>query len=143
MRVLALDVGDRRIGVAIGDDDTRSAVPLQTLTRRGGDTDRRAIADLLRQAGATVVVVGLPLGAAGEEGPQARRTREFAERLAAFLGRSVEIVDESYSTQAAAARAWEHGAPREHGARRRADRDSGAAAVILQRYLDRSSGGPR
>ncbi len=144
MRVLALDVGDRRIGLAVGDADGATAAPLKTIARRGGDADRVAIADIVRQTQASLVVVGYPTAAERAEGSQARRTREFAERLSQALTVPVELVDESGSSQAAAQASWlAGGARRARGARRRADVDGGAAVIILRRYIDRHAGGPR
>jgi putative Holliday junction resolvase len=159
MRVLALDVGERRIGLAISDPDGRVAVPLETLTRRDEDTDLRALADLVEREDVQVVVVGLPLSMDGSVGAQAERTQEFARRLAGAVARPLEMWDERLST-VAAERALAPPGPSRRQARRRADarpsgrsdagewrrprpperrqgaRDAIAATLILQAYLD-------
>jgi putative Holliday junction resolvase len=136
MRIMALDVGDRRIGVAVSDDAGTHATPLVTLQRRGGDADRRAIADLVRQRDAELLVVGLPIDASGGEGIQARRTREFVERLTPALSTPIELIDERYSTVEGAELLRRGGR-----GLRGADVDSAAAAVILQRFLETHHGG--
>jgi putative Holliday junction resolvase len=151
MRILALDVGERRIGLAISDPEGRVAVPLETLERRDVDADLSALADLVAREEVEVVVVGLPLSLDGTVGPQAERTQEFARRLAARLGRTrpLEMWDERLST-VAAERALAPSGPsgkrarrrvgiaerRRPPERRRGARDALAATLILQSYLD-------
>jgi putative Holliday junction resolvase len=148
-RVLALDVGERRIGLAISDPDGRVAVPLETLKRRDEDADLRALADLVEREGVQVVVVGLPLSLDGSVGPQAERTQEFARRLAEAVARPVEMWDERLST-VAAERALSPPVPsnrrgrrpsgtrerRRPPARLQEARDALAATLVLQAYLD-------
>lgn len=136
MIYLGLDVGDRRIGVAVGDDSSTQAQPLTTLLRKGGQADGRAIGDLMRQRRAERLVVGLPFDVSGDEGSQALRTRAFAERLQSQLDCAVEYVDERYTT-VEAGEAMRAGV----GRRGRHDVDAVAAAMILQRFLDRHSQG--
>jgi putative Holliday junction resolvase len=149
MRILALDVGERRIGLAISDPDGRVAVPLETLERRDEDTDLRALADLVEREGVQVVVVGLPLSLDGSVGPQAERTQAFARRLAEAIPRPLEMWDERLSTVAAEraltpsrlsvrrARRLPHaGERRRPPERRQGARDALAATLILQAYLD-------
>src|SRR6185369_8216220 len=84
-RILGLDLGEKRIGVAVADDDGM-ATPLTTLRRAAAPTgDADAIARLLAEQGATEIVVGLPLEAAGQEGPQARITREWVDAVRPHL----------------------------------------------------------
>ncbi len=148
-RVLALDVGERRIGLAISDPDGRVAVPLETLERRSEDADLRALTGLADREAVAMVVVGLPLSLDGTVGQQAERTQAFARRLADALSRPVEMWDERLSTVAAersllpggSANRKERRRPRV-GERRRPARgrkgaeDALAAALILQGYLD-------
>jgi len=131
--VLALDVGDVRIGVAI----SRSGViaePLQTVERLGRSQVLDALQRIVEESGATLCVVGLPLLEGGAEGEQAEKTRAFARSMARrFPALKIEWWDERHSS----------GAARGH-AGRRADGDRGlidriAAAVILQEYLDDQS----
>ena len=152
MRVLALDVGERRIGLAISDPEGRVAVPLETLQRtlqRGDeDADLRALADLVEREGVQAVVVGLPLSLDGSVGPQAQRTQEFARRLAGAVSCPLVMWDERLSTVAAERALSPPGPPGRRGRRPRAGerrrpperrqeaRDALAATLILQAYLD-------
>lgn len=132
-RVIAIDLGARRIGVAVTDELRIAAHPHSTLTRRGGQRDLTAIAALVRDLDAERVVLGLPLSPEGEEGPAARSARAFAERLRAALSVPVDLVDERYSTVEAEEVLLEADLSR---VRRRQTIDRVAAAVILRRWLD-------
>jgi len=148
MRVLALDVGERRIGLAISDPEGRVAVPLETLERRDEDVDLRALAGLVEREGVQAVVVGLPLSLDGSVGPQAERTQEFARRLAGGVSCPLEMWDERLSTVAAERALSPPGPPGRRGRRprvgerrrppepRQEARDALAATLILQAYLD-------
>jgi putative Holliday junction resolvase len=153
MRVLALDVGERRIGLAISDPDGRLAVPLETLERRDETADLRALADLVDREDVQMVVVGLPLSLDGSVGPQAARTQEFAARLAKAVSRPLETWDERLSTVAAErslagagpSDRRGRGRPGERRASRRRPRgaaDALAATIILQSFLDSRSRAP-
>ncbi|HEX6331658.1 MAG TPA: Holliday junction resolvase RuvX [Actinomycetota bacterium] len=133
-RVLGLDLGDARIGVAISDDDRRLAVPLGTV-RTGAPADVKAIAGLVREHGVTLVVVGHPLLLSGEAGERAHHAERFADALRGFLEVPVELHDERLSTVEAERSLREAGATG-RGRRRAVDRS--AAAVILQSWLDAS-----
>jgi putative Holliday junction resolvase len=132
-RVVGIDLGARRIGVAVSDALGLTAQPRATLARRGGVRDLEAIAAVVVAEQASVVVLGLPLDPEGGEGRAARSARAFAERLRAFLTVPVEMIDESFSTVEAEAVLLEADLSR---ARRRQVVDRVAAAVILQRWLD-------
>jgi putative Holliday junction resolvase len=133
-RVLALDVGTRRLGVAVSDPSGTVASPLATVPRRTPAEDAKAIAALAAEQAATTVVVGLPFTLAGREGPAAAAVRAYLAELAPLLPElTFELVDERLST-AAAERALVGG-----GVRRRARRqvvDQVAASVFLQTWLD-------
>jgi putative Holliday junction resolvase len=131
-RLLALDVGERRIGVAVSDPTGTVARPLTAIARASRQTDFEAIAQLVGAYEVERVVVGLPLSLNGTEGPQARQTRRYAERLAGVLPVSVELWDERYSTVTAA----EILRGRRRRRHTRGDVDATAAAVFLQSYLD-------
>ena len=134
MRILALDLGDRRIGVALSDETGTLASPLATLTRTGGRKDAAAVALLVRQHGAAEVVVGLPLNMDGTQGEQAQKALVFAEALRRRAGVPVVTCDERLTTVEAEERLREAGL----GWRERKRRvDEAAAVVILQEYLDR------
>jgi putative Holliday junction resolvase len=137
MRILALDVGERYIGVAISDPTALIARPLLTLEHTSDENDFAAIADLVAEHGAELVVVGRPLSLDGTEGPQARRVARYTEGLAEHVSVPVVAWDERFST----ARADEIlRQTRKEKAKRRArsngEIDAIAAAVILQDYLD-------
>jgi putative holliday junction resolvase len=142
VRILSLDVGDVRIGVAVSDPTGTIATPVTTIRRSSRKRDQEAIADLVRGHGAGRVVVGLPRSLSGEVGPQAQRVMRFGDSLAEALPVPVEYWNETYSTLDAE----EILAAREGSRRRgRGDRkriDEVAAAVILQSYLrSRREGG--
>jgi putative Holliday junction resolvase len=131
-RVLGLDLGDARIGVAISDPERRLAVPLGTV-RTGAPEDVKAIAELAREHDVELVVVGHPLLLSGEAGDRAHLAERFAEALRAFLGIPVVLQDERLSTAEAERALTAAGAS---GRRRRASVDRSAATVILQGWLD-------
>ncbi|HET7235937.1 MAG TPA: Holliday junction resolvase RuvX [Actinomycetota bacterium] len=131
-RVLGLDLGDARIGVAISDPERRLAVPLGTV-RTGAPEDVKAIAGLVGEHDITLVVVGHPLLLSGEAGERAHLAERFAEALGAFLGMQVLLQDERLSTAEADRALRATGAS---GKRRRASVDRSAATVILQTWLD-------
>lgn len=130
MRTLGVDLGDKRVGLALSDEDGTFASPLQVLQRTG---DRALIADLariVREHEVGAIVVGLPLHMDGREGPEAERARTFAARLAEKTKRPVELWDERWSTIAA------ERALREDRGRRKGPVDHVAAALLLQGFLD-------
>ncbi len=132
-RVLGIDLGSRRIGVAVSDGLGLTAQPRATLPRHGGSRDMESIAKAVRDADADRIVVGLPLDPEGKEGPAAARARAFAEKLSATLHLPVELCDESFSTVEAEEVLIAADLSR---ARRKQVVDKLAAAVILQRWLD-------
>jgi putative Holliday junction resolvase len=132
-RVIAIDLGARRIGVAVTDGLGLTAQPEATIPRRGGQRDLDAIAELVRRHDAGRVVLGLPLSPEGERGRAARSAEAFADRLRAALDVPVELVDESFSTVEAEEILLAADLSR---ARRRQVVDKIAAAVILKRWLD-------
>jgi putative Holliday junction resolvase len=136
-RVLGIDLGSRRIGVAVSDGLGLTAQPRATLARHGGRRDMDSIATAVKEAGADRIVLGLPLDPEGNEGPAALRARAFADKLRAALDLPVELVDESFSTVEAAEVLLAADMSR---ARRKQVVDKLAAAVILQRWLDAHRG---
>ncbi len=132
MRALALDVGDRRIGVAVSDPLGMWARPLTVLARRSREQDYRAIVALVEEHEIAVVVVGHPLEFHGEVGPQARRVERYAAGLAEHLSVPLVLWDERLSTAEAERILRESG---ESSRQYRSRLDAVAAAVILQSYL--------
>ena len=131
-RVLGLDLGEARIGVALSDDDRRMAVPLGTI-HTGAPADLQAVAKLVDEHAATTVVVGLPLSMSGERGSAAAKADAFAEALRSSLVVPVELQDERLSTVEAERGLREAGVT---GRERRKVVDRTAATVILQAWLD-------
>lgn len=130
-RLLGLDIGERRIGVAVSDELGMIASPVATIdARRNVAKDLRALID---KYGVKRLVVGLPIGMSGREGPQAAEVREVADGLGKSL--SIEIVysDERLSSAVANQALIGQGTRRE---KRKQHIDAMAAAVILQGYLD-------
>jgi len=136
---LAVDWGERRIGLSLSDETQRLAQPLTTLTRRAGKRfPMRQLCTLLEQHAVAGVIVGLPLDEQGEEGAPARAARELAAAIGRQTGRPVELWDERMTT----ARALQ--AVREMGGSargRKGDVDALAATLLLQHYLDARRGG--
>jgi putative Holliday junction resolvase len=133
-RILALDLGERRIGVALSDPLRLVARPLTVIGRASKVKDFAAIGGLVAEHDVSLVLCGYPLSLDGSEGPQGRRIRRYAEKLAEALPVEVVLWDESYSTEEAERlmASQKRLAPRE----RRGWVDAVAAAVILQSYLD-------
>lgn len=137
MRVLALDVGDRRVGMAISDLTGALARPLQALMRQSREQDFAAIADVVAEHDVELVVVGQPFSLDGALGPQAQKITRYAKALAEHL--SVEIVmwDERFTTmEAEEILRQRRSEKKRRQARASGELDAIAAAVILQSYLD-------
>ena len=133
-RVAALDVGDVRVGVAIADELGLLVAGIGVVRRVGGVHDLEAIGKLLSPHAPTQLVVGLPLNMDGSEGPQATKTRRFAERVATHLGLPLAFQDERLSSFEAEERLRAAGIT---GTGRRAKLDQIAAVVILEDFLAR------
>jgi putative holliday junction resolvase len=130
-RVLGIDAGERRVGVALSDELHLLATPLTVLDRRHGLAPvLDALLDVVQQSSVELVVVGLPLNADGSEGRQARRSRDFARAAERVLRVPIALWDERLSTQEARALL------RARGGKQPEHVDAVAAAVILQDYLD-------
>lgn len=134
-RVLALDWGATRIGLAISDETQLIASPLGTLTRRAGKRlPLGQFLDVIERERPVGVVVGLPLDDEGLEGESAQAARAMGEQFATRASLPVNWVDESFSTTETLERLTDRGiAPR----RRRESIDAMAAAILLERWLDR------
>ena len=134
MRVLGLDLGSKRIGVAVSDRSGTIATPLTVLARRGDRAaDHRAIAALVAEEEAERLVVGLPLGLDGGVGPAAQRALAEAAELATVVPVPVETFDERLTTVSADRALLEAGL---RAPARRTVVDKVAAAVMLQAWLD-------
>ena len=132
-RILGLDYGSRRIGVAVSDPLGITAQPLPALHREGDRKDIAGIGRLAAGLGVESVVVGLPLLLNGDEGPQAARARAFGDRLSAELSLPVTMWDERLTTAQSERHLIDSGVRRE---RRKEIRDSLSAMFLLQSFLD-------
>lgn len=132
-RILGLDLGDVRIGVAVSDPDRRLALPLGTVQVGRPPGEMRAVADLVREHDVTLVVIGEPVSLDGERRARATHAANFADALRAMLTVPVVLHDERFSTVEAERSLRAAGVT---GARRRSVVDAAAAQVILQSWLD-------
>lgn len=133
-RVLAVDLGKRRIGVALSDAAGVLATPLTVIASRGAESDIKQIVELATEHHAERIVVGMPLAMDGTVGPEAKRVQGFIELLSRSSTVPVESWDERLSTVAAEREMLAAGAS---PAQRKHWRDAVAASLVLQSYLDR------
>jgi len=124
LRVLALDYGSARCGVAVSDPTGTLATPLEPVLAPATRKGLRRVVRVVEETGAERVVVGLPLSLSGGDSAQTAETRAFAERLRAAVGVPVELYDERFTTALA------------HQAGGAASLDSRAAAVLLDEWLN-------
>ena len=136
-RILAVDYGRKRIGLALSDALGLIAQPLATLTRVNRQTDLRRLRQACRTHGVTHIIVGHPLHMTGEAGEMAGEAARFAARLEKEIGIQVELVDERLTSWEAAETVRE---TKSSGRRRRRPLDDVAAAVLLRDYLERVRG---
>ena len=141
--MVGVDLGERRIGVAVSDGTGTLASPRCTIERSGDGADWSALAAVVEEVGAQRVVVGLPLSLNGRRGPAARAAQADADELAQRLaphGVSVETFDERLTTVSAARSLTDAG---RRARQQRTRIDPAAAAVLLQAWLDAQRGGDR
>jgi putative holliday junction resolvase len=138
-RYLGLDVGNRRIGVAVSDELGLTAQPVLTLERRHNHReDLRSLARLARRFGVAGIVVGNPLHLSGEVSPQAAKTQAFAAELGELTGLPIHLWDERLTTREAHRILYEAGhARQEH----RRVVDQVAAVLVLQEFMERKTEG--
>jgi putative Holliday junction resolvase len=132
-RILAIDYGQKRIGLALSDELGLTAQPLQTLIHKNRRDDIRRLRDICREKGVARILVGHPLHITGEAGDMAAEVVRFATRLHKELGIEVELADERLTT-------WEAEQTRAESSsrqRRNASVDAIAAAILLREYLDK------
>jgi putative Holliday junction resolvase len=133
MRILGLDIGDRRIGVAISDPVEIIASPLTVINRDDDNSAIIAILQLIGQYDVKRIVVGLPYSLDGSLGRQAGKVKDFIDKLSQNTSLEVELRDERLSTVAADRLLREGGKRKAKGS---SSLDAAAAAFILQGYLD-------
>ncbi len=130
-RIIALDVGDKRIGIAVSDPTCTIAYPLETYKRKNERRDLEYIKELYSRLEADKIIIGLPLLLDGAEGTQAKKVKVFAEKLRA-MGLKIEFIDERFSTDEADDLLKEKG---QGWKERKSKRDAVAAAIILNNYI--------
>jgi putative Holliday junction resolvase len=135
-RILGLDVGDKRIGIALSDPLGITAGGLETIQRVNMETDVNKIAQLAQRHEVVQVIVGLPLNMDGSSGSQAEKVKSFGRKLARLTGLNVVYEDERLSTISAIRTLAIQGVKTGHN-RDLVDRQ--AAAIILQRFLDKNT----
>ena len=133
MRILGLDVGDRRIGIALSDPLGLTAQPLTVVERQRMTVDVEAVRSLVERHAVERVVVGLPLTLRGTTGPQAEKVTVFADALRRRLAVPVQLIDERLTTVQGERALLAAGATRR---RRKQLIDQVAAQLILQQFLD-------
>jgi putative holliday junction resolvase len=134
LRVLAIDYGRKRIGLALSDAMGMTAHPLAVLSRTNRRNDVRRLRELCREHSVGRIVVGHPVEMGGDAGEMADEASRFAARLEKELGLPTELLDERLTSWEA-----EHGLPEAKSARRKgAPVDDLAAAILLREYLEKS-----
>lgn len=134
MRILAIDWGNKRLGLAVSDYSGSIANPVPSLERRGDKVDLEKITKLVNEYEVEKVIVGIPLEESGKKGESANKAMAFAEKLSEAVEVPVEMVDERYSTLAAERSLLEADLSRR---KRKNLRDGVSAAWFLQTYLDK------
>lgn len=134
--ILGIDPGERRIGVAVADLETRFARPLETIDRADVDVMGR-LKELLVEMEVIKIVVGRPVSLAGIDGPAVEAQKTFLDRLRTELDVEIDVYDERMTTVIAERSMREAGMS---AAARKKNRDAAAATVMLQGYLDAKSG---
>lgn len=132
-RVLAIDYGRKRIGLAVSDELGLTAQPLATLMRKNRQGDVRTLREICRARGVRQIVVGHPVDMSGTAGPMADEAARFAARLRKELGIPVDLQDERLTSWEAQQTAVELRRPR----KKRGSLDDMAAAILLREYLER------
>ncbi len=141
MRVLGVDLGSRRIGLAISDPEASFAFPLDAIESKGARQDVEALRALIVEREVERVVVGLPLHMDGRAGPEAEAARRFAATLGESAGIPVDTLDERWTTREAERALQESGGSKKskRKARKSGERDSMAASIILRTWLEREA----
>lgn len=132
-RIIALDIGSVRIGIAMTDILGIIASPYESYTRKNLDTDLKYISDLVKEKSANLIICGLPVSMDGKENKQSEYTRGFGERLRGLIDIPLEYTDERFTTKTATDALLEFNVRRE---KRKASVDKIAASIILQNYLN-------
>ena len=132
-RILAIDPGKVRIGLAVSDAERRLASPLAIYTRKNDELDAKFFRDLVAEEEIGLLLVGLPVHTTGNEGIQAQAARGLGEKLQSWTGLPCVFYDERFTTQFAESALWNAGLTHR---RRKERRDKVAAQMLLQNYLE-------
>jgi putative Holliday junction resolvase len=132
-RLLGVDTGSVRIGLAVSDPERKIASPLETYRRRDKLQDARYFQELVKQEDVAALVVGLPVHTNGREGVKATEARQFAAWLTEVTGLPAVLWDERFTTVEAESHLWSAGLTHKQ---RKERRDRVAAQILLQAYLD-------
>ena len=141
MVVLGIDLGAKRIGLAVSDPEERVAFPAGALASVGRARDVAAIAEIVKQRGAGCVVIGLPIHMSGRRGPEAQAALRFAAELSKQAGVPVETLDERWTSLEAERSLREMG--RTSKKRDRGEVDAIAATLLLRAFLERRAAAAR
>ena len=126
MKYLCIDYGEAKVGLALGDDETRLALPYKIIKNAGWEKLFQELRDIIRAENIEQVIVGLPLNTRGESSQQSQNVRKFAAELSNQIEPEITMADEMFSSQAA----------KKLGAGKRDD--DIAAMVTLQTYFDKN-----
>ncbi len=132
-RILGLDIGDKKIGVALSDPSQVLASPLTTIIRDGDEETVNAISDLVKKHGVTKIIVGLPYSLSGAIGKQAEKVLKFKDLMTGRVNAEIIMHDERLSSVSASMKLREAG---KKGSKLKNEMDAAAATIILQAYLD-------
>jgi putative Holliday junction resolvase len=132
-RILGIDYGSVRIGLAVSDPERKIAFPLATYARRDRDADAEYFRRIIEEGEIGALAIGLPVHLSGREGQKAEETRSFGTWLAEVTGLSIVFADERFTTVEAESALWTAGLTHK---KRKARRDRVAAQIMLQSYLD-------
>ena len=132
-RILGIDYGSVRIGLAVSDPNRKIAFPLATYTRRSREADAAYFRELIEREEIGALVLGLPVHLSGREGQKAQEARAFGKWLAEITGLAVVFADERFTTVEAESALWTSGLTHK---KRKERRDRVAAQIMLQAYLD-------
>ena len=132
-RILGIDPGKVRIGLAVSDSERRLASPLAVYTRKEDEQDAQFFHRIVAQEEVGLLVIGLPVHTTGREGQQAQAARTFGAKLQIWTGLPVVFWDERFTTRFAESELWNAGLTHK---RRKERRDKVAAQMLLQSYLE-------
>lgn len=132
-RILGVDYGAVRVGLAVSDPDRKFAFPLEVIERKGTEADAAAFRAVVQREEIGAIVVGLPVHLSGQESPESTRARAYGAWLASITSLPVTYYDERFTSVQAEGALWDAGLTHK---KRKSRRDKVAAQIFLQAYLD-------